>query len=248
LLDAFARTRDPQLREQLVERYLPLARHVAGRYCRRPDELEDLTQVACLGLIKAIDRYDPSFGCGLVAYAVPTMAGELRRHLRDHSWAVRPPRDLQERALLVDRTIKELSEMGSRSPTVGDVARHLELSDEDVLEAVQAVRARHHTSLSSPFGSEGDDDTLLDHLGRDDHAYEQVEAREDLALLIGSVLTEREERIIRLRFEHELTQTEIGAIVGISQMQVSRLLRQALSRLHATMAGRREEFQLAASD
>src|SRR4051812_9943535 len=151
---AFAARPDPQLREALVERYLPLARSIARRYARGAESLDDLVQVASLGLLKALERFDPERRVAFSSFAVPTIAGELRRHFRDRTWAVRPPRDLQERALAVERTSEELTNRLGTSPTVRQIGQALELPDEDVLEAMQALRAGSATSLSSPRGGD----------------------------------------------------------------------------------------------
>src|SRR5215207_10155555 len=159
---AFAQTRDEQLRTLLVERYLPLARSIARRYAGRAEPLDDLVQVASLGLVKAIDRFDPSRGVAFSSFAVPTIAGEIRRHFRDRCWAVRPPRDLQDRALAVDRHAKELTDRLGHSPTIRQIGQALELSDEDVLEAMEAVRAMSATSLSASRATDEDGDNTLE--------------------------------------------------------------------------------------
>jgi RNA polymerase sigma-B factor len=235
LLRRYAQTRDPRLREQLVHRYLPLARYAAARYRRGSEPLEDLVQVASLGLLKAIDRYDPAHGAAFSSYALPTMTGELRRHFRDRGWAVRPPRDLQEAALAVEKAIDALSRALGRSPTVGEIAARVELSEEAVLEAREALTARMSTSLSTPSrdGEDGDERSLQARLGFDDDGFAEAEQRATLDVLRRS-LTAREREIVRLRFEEDLTQAEIGAIVGLSQMHVSRLLRTAIEKLRRT--------------
>jgi RNA polymerase sigma-B factor len=233
LLAAFAERPDPQLRAALVERYLPLARSIARRYARGAEPLDDLVQVASLGLLKALDRYDPERGVAFSSYAVPTIAGEVRRYFRDRTWAVRPPRDLQERALAVEKVSEELTNRLGRSPTVRQIGQALELPDEDVLESMQALRAGTATSLSVPRGSgEDGDQTLQDTIGRDEVGFAAAEHRvvyEQLA----RALNERERRVLELRFSEDLTQEEIGRRIGVSQMQVSRLLRQALAKLEA---------------
>jgi RNA polymerase sigma-B factor len=234
MLSQYARTRDPRLREQLVHRYLPLARYAASQYRRGSEPFDDLVQVASLGLLKAIDRYDPVHGAAFSSYALPTMSGELRRHFRDRGWAVRPPRDLQEQALAVEKAIDGLSRELGRSPTVGEIADKLHLSEEVVLEAREALSARMSTSLSTPARG-GDDDEALSletRLGHDDDGFEGAEQRATLDVLRRS-LTARERDIVRLRFEDDLTQAEIGDIVGLSQMHVSRLLRTAVEKLRA---------------
>jgi RNA polymerase sigma-B factor len=211
---------------------MPLARRVALRYAQSGEAIDDLAQVAYLGLVKAIDRYDPSRGTAFTSYAIPTITGEVRRHLRDHGWSVRPPRDLQERALTVHNVREDLGARLGRSPTVQEVGVRLGLSDAEVLEAVDARRARYALSLAGPASqSEGDDAmTLGDTCGVEEDGYDRVERR---ALLdeLARVLTDRERIVLRLRCEEDLTQAAIGERVGISQMQVSRLLRQAQAKL-----------------
>ena len=232
LLAAFAQRPDPQLRAALVERYLPLARSIARRYARGAEPLDDLMQVASVGLIKALDRFDPERGVAFSSFAVPTIAGEVRRYFRDRTWAVRPPRDLQERALAVEKTSEELTNRLGRSPTVRQIGQALELQDEDVLEAMQALRAGNATSFSSPRGSDedGGERTLEDTLGADEGGFAQAEHRVVYQQL-ARALTARERRVVELRFGEDMTQEEIGREVGVSQMQVSRILRQALAKL-----------------
>ena len=233
LLRRYARSRDPQLREQLVRRYLPLARYAAAQYRHGPEPFDDLVQVASLGLLKAIDRYDPVRGAAFSSYALPTMSGELRRHFRDKSWAVRPPRDLQEAALAVEKATEALSRELGHAPTIDDLARRTGLGDELVLEAREALGARLSTSLSAPVhGTEGDDLDLGSRLGTDDDGFQAAEDRATIGELTRA-LTPREREIVRLRFEEDMTQSEIGQIVGLSQMHVSRVLRQAVDKLRA---------------
>ena len=233
MLAAYAETHDQQLRAALAERYLPLARSIARRYARGSEPLDDLVQVASLGLLKALDRFDPARGVAFSSFAVPTIAGEVRRHFRDRCWAVRPPRDLQERALSVDKVAEELTNRIGRAPTVRQIGQALELDDEAVLEAMQASRAAAATSLSAPRGTEDDaDGTLGATIGSDEDGFEQAEQRA-LYHQLARCLTDREREIVSLRFEHDLTQEEIGKQVGVSQMQVSRVLRQALAKLAA---------------
>src|SRR3954462_11816973 len=195
LLRRYASTRDPRLHEQLVERFLPLARHAAAGYMRSGEPFEDLVQVACEGLLKALSRFDPERSSSFAAYALPTMRGELRRYFRDRGWMVRPPRDLQERTLRVERTIEDLSGRLGRPPTVPEVAAALEIEDEDVLEALEAggggggggrclapaVGAgggRRAISFSAPWGrGDGEDDVLEDGLGDADDGFERADTR-----------------------------------------------------------------------
>ncbi|MDX6725569.1 MAG: polymerase sigma-B factor [Baekduia sp.] len=222
---------DAALREQLVERYLPLARQLARRY-QRPDEpLDDLMQVASLGLVKAIDRFDATRDVAFSSYAVPTILGEIKRHFRDRTWSVRVPRDLQEMALRVERAVGELSRDLHRQPSVTELARHVGITEEQALEALQAAGAYHATSLDTPRGSDAEvGDTLGDTLGGDEDGYDRAEERATIDRLMQTI-TPREREVLRLRFEQDLTQAEIGEIIGVSQMQVSRLIRQAVSRL-----------------
>ncbi|HET6509741.1 MAG TPA: SigB/SigF/SigG family RNA polymerase sigma factor [Baekduia sp.] len=233
MLRRYARTRDPQLREQLVHRYLPLARYAAAQYRHGSEPFDDLVQVASVGLLKALDRYDPVRGAAFSSYALPTMSGELRRHFRDRSWAVRPPRDLQEQALAVERATETLARELGHVPTIDDVAQRTGLEPEAVLEAREALSARLSASLSAPVrGSDDDELDLGSRLGADDGGYATAEARATLGALTRC-LTAREREIVRLRFDEDLTQSEIGAIVGLSQMHVSRVLRQAVDKLRA---------------
>jgi RNA polymerase sigma-B factor len=222
--------RDPADRDLLVERYLPLARQLAHRYQRGQVPFDDLFQVACLGLLKAIDRFDPKRGRAFSSYAVPTMAGEIKRHFRDRTWSVRVPRDLQELALKVERTASELSLSLRRQPTVAEIATAVGANDEDVLEALEAGSAYEATSLQSPVGDEGGSGTLGDSIGTDDGGFTRAEQRATLEELMRA-LTPREREVLRLRFAEDLTQSEIGERVGVSQMHVSRIIRHALAQL-----------------
>jgi RNA polymerase sigma-B factor len=228
----YAASRDPALREQLLMTYLPLARTIARRYQSPRVPFEDLVQVATIGLLKAIDRYDPERGAAFSSYAVPTMVGEVQRHFRDHTWGVRPPRDLQERAQRVLAMNRTLSAELGRPPGAAEIAERLELSLEDVVEALQACDARDTTSLDRPrvVGEEGD--TLADTIGGEDSEYDRVEQAVTAELLIRN-LDAREREILRLRFHEDLTQSEIGDRIGCSQMHVSRLVRGALAKLAA---------------
>jgi RNA polymerase sigma-B factor len=233
MLRHYARTRDPQLREELVHRYLPLARYAASRYRRGSEPFDDLVQVASVGLLKALDRYDPVRGAAFSSYALPTMSGELRRYFRDRSWAVRPPRDLQEQALAVEKAADALERELGRSPTVDELAGRVDLEPEEVLEAREALSARMSASLSSPVRGRDDDELDIgSRLGADDDGFAAAEDRATLTTLTR-VLTPREREIVRLRFEEDLTQAEIGQLVDLSQMHVSRVLRAAIEKLRA---------------
>jgi RNA polymerase sigma-B factor len=232
LFTRFAKDRDPALRAMLAERYLPLARQLARRY-QRPDEpLDDLVQVASLGLVKAIDRFDASREVAFSSYAVPTILGEIKRHFRDRTWSVRVPRDLQELALRVERTVGDLTRELHRSPSVAELAGRLQQSEEAILEALEAAGAYRATSLETPRSSEGGEagETLGDTVGGAEEGFDRAEDRATIARLMRSI-TPREREVLRLRFEQDLTQAEIGEIIGVSQMQVSRLIRQAVARL-----------------
>jgi RNA polymerase sigma-B factor len=243
LLRRFAVTRDQRIREQLVQRYLPLARYAANHYARRTESFDDLVQVASLGLLKAIDRYDPSNGATFSSYALPTMLGELRRHFRDRGWAVRPPRTLQEHALLVERTTTELQRLLGRSPTVDELAETTKLTHEEVLEAREAAAAHGATSLSARVGGDEEGGELGDLIGIEDDGFARADDRATVEALLRT-LTHREREILRLRMEDDLTQSEIGERVGLSQMHVSRLLRQILDKLHAAAARQGRDVRL----
>ncbi|HEV3071237.1 MAG TPA: SigB/SigF/SigG family RNA polymerase sigma factor [Solirubrobacteraceae bacterium] len=233
-LFARARLNDDGARQQLIERYLPLARRLARRYQRAEEPLEDLIQVASLGLVKAVDRFDHERHVVFSSYAVPTILGELKRHFRDRTWSVRVPRDLQELALRVDRTVTQLSLASGRSPSVGEIALATHLAPEQVLEALEAAAAYRATSLDAPRSAQGEDpaETLADGIGHDDAGFHRAEQRATLEPLLARI-SARERTVLELRFGADLTQAEIGERIGVSQMQVSRLIRQALTRLRA---------------
>jgi RNA polymerase sigma-B factor len=223
---------DPRAREALVERFLPLARSMARRYERSGEPIDDLIQVASLALVKAIDRFDPAHGSAFSSFAVPTITGELKRHFRDRGWIVRPPRDLQERTLRVDAALQTLTHELDRSPTVSELAAALGSDDEHVLEALQARAGRTALSLSAPSNDDDERPALERMLGDSDDAFATAESRVMLDGLMRT-LTPRSREVLRLRFEEDRTQAEIGQIIGVSQMQVSRIIRQALRRLRA---------------
>jgi len=224
---------DAAARDQLVARFLPLARQLARRYQRASEPLDDLMQVASLGLIKAIDRFDPAREIAFSSYAVPTILGEIKRHFRDRTWAVRVPRDLQELTLRVDQAVGELAEDLRRQPSVAEIGAAVGADEESVLEALQAGGAYRAVSFETPRGSGSEDvSTLADTIGVDEEGFDRAEERATLARLLATV-TPRERLVLRMRFEDDMTQAEIGAIIGVSQMQVSRVIRQALGRLRA---------------
>jgi RNA polymerase sigma-B factor len=231
-LRRYAAERDPEDRDWLITRYLPLARHVASRYRGGSEPIEDLEQVASLALVKAIDRFDPDRGASFSSYAVPTISGELRRHFRDYTWALRVPRDLQELAVKVGKTESALQLELGRAPTAAEVADELDCSVEQLLEARDANGANRMSSLDAPVSSDDEGASLADTLGFEDHRLEEVE-RELAVESALDVLDERARTILRLRFQEELTQAAIGERVGLSQMHVSRLIRQALEKLRA---------------
>ena len=222
---------DVAARQRLIEHFLPLARRLASRYRHSGESLDDLEQVASLGLIKAIDRYEPGIGA-FARYAVPTISGELKRHFRDKGWGLHVPRHLQERVMEVNDAIEHLSTELRRSPTPRDVAEFTSLGLEEVLEAMDAASAYTPASLDSPQpGADGEEDhTLIQTIGTTEPGYELAEWRPTVAPAIAE-LPEREQEILRLRFVEDMTQTEIAERVGVSQMHVSRLLRRALEKL-----------------
>jgi RNA polymerase sigma-B factor len=231
LLVRYHRNGDPAAREQLVARFLPLARQLARRYQRGGEQLDDLVQVASLGLLKAIDRFDPARETAFSSFAVPTILGELKRHFRDKGWSVRVPRDLQELAVKVDRVADDMSRELGRSPTPAEISERIGATLEQVLEAREASAAYRAVSLDRPR-TEGDEesDSYADAVGADDPGFRIAEASATVERLMR-VLSEREREVLRLRFEEDLTQSEIGARVGVSQMHVSRLIRQSIARL-----------------
>jgi RNA polymerase sigma-B factor len=236
LLIRYHRDGDIAAREELAERFLPLARDLALRYTYTDEPFDDLLQVASLGLIKAIDRFEPGRGTKFTSYAAPTILGELKRHFRDKGWALHMPRDLQERTLAVSRATEALSKELGRSPKVREVAAELGCSIEDVLEAQEAAASYETTSLNAPTAHDDDDAAaLVDLIGDEDSAYELVESRDAIAST-WRALPEVERSVLELRFMHDLTQREIGEQIGYSQMHVSRLLRRALDRLETAAA------------
>jgi RNA polymerase sigma-B factor len=230
LLERYKRDGDLAAREELMRRMLPLVHRVATAYGAR-GHADDLEQVAALGLVKAIDRFDPAFGVPLRTYAIPTMFGEVRRYLRDHAWSMRVPRPLQERVLEITKATERLSATHGRAPTPQELADELDCTLEDVLEGLQAGSAYTAASLESPTGSSEDPDrTLGDLIGYEDERLGQAERVASLRSLRG-VLDDRDRTVLYLRFVEDLTQTEIARRVGVSQMQVSRLIRRSLHRL-----------------
>jgi len=232
LLLRYHRQGDSAARDQLVTRFLPLARQLARRYQRSSEPLEDLEQVASVGLIKAVDRFDPERETALSSFAVPTILGELRRHFRDRTWSVHAPRELQELSLRVDAAIEKHVAQHGCQPTVEQIAALTAASTEQVLEAMQVSQTRHAASLDGAAYDEDEDTSFADTLGCVDDGFELAEQRTDLQALMG-LLTEQQREAIRLRFNEDLTQAEIAQRLGCSQMQVSRLLSRGLARMRA---------------
>jgi RNA polymerase sigma-B factor len=231
LLERYHRDGDPGAREALVERFLPLARQLARRYQRGGEPLDDLVQVASLGLLKAIDRFEPDRPTAFSSFAVPTILGELKRHFRDKGWSVRVPRDLQEMAVRVDRVTEAMSRELGRAPTPAEIAETVGVSAEQVLEAREAAGAYRAVSLDRPRDDDDEDGAgIADAVGADDPGYSVAEDAATVERLMR-VLGDREREVLRLRFEEDLTQSDIAARVGLSQMHVSRLLRNALDEL-----------------
>jgi RNA polymerase sigma-B factor len=229
---------DRDAREALVRRFLPLARRLARRYARSSEPYEDLAQVAFMGLVKAVDRFDTNCNSSFPAFAVPTILGELRRHFRDHTWSVHVPRSAQEHALAVTRATDRLTNENGHAPTVSELAQHLELSQENVVDGLAAAQAYEAQSLDAPARTERDDTlSIRETLGTDDDRYELVES----AIAVSGAmkdLSERDHEILRLRFCEEMTQTQIAKRMGVSQMQISRLLRGSLERLRERASDR----------
>jgi RNA polymerase sigma-B factor len=225
---------DLSAREELVERFLPLARQLARRYQRQNEPLDDLMQVASMGLVKAIDRFDPGRGTAFSTYAVPTILGELKRYFRDSGWAVHVPRGMQERVMKLDQASQELHRRLGRSPSASELAEELDLTSEEVLEAMEAASAYDAISLEEQRSESSDsqEPTYADSLGTEEERYELVEYGATIAPTMKA-LSERERLILHLRFVEDLTQSEIADRIGVSQMHVSRLIRRALARLRA---------------
>ena len=228
---------DPQrqgARDRLVTLHLPLVEHLAKRFRNRGEPYDDLVQVATIGLIKAIDRYDPERGVEFSTYATPTIVGEIKRWFRDKGWAVRVPRRLQELRLSIGATTAALTQELGRSPTIGELAEKIGVSEDEVLEGLESATAYSTLSLDAPDGADGEGPAVLDNIGQEDDALLDVENREALKPLL-SRLNERERRILMLRFFAGMTQSQIADDVGISQMHVSRLLARTLAKLRQGM-------------
>ena len=238
LLRRYASDPSPELREEVIRRFMPLARSLAMRYRRQTESLDDLVQVAGLGLVKAVDGFDPARGKPFAAYAVPTILGELRRHFRDHVWTVRLPRGLQELSMRIDTATTDLTDELGRMPTPTELAEHLDVSVEEVLEAIEATHALRTLSLDAPRRSDGDDPgPAIEALPASESGYDRVEAH----LAAGTAdLDTREWEVLRMRFNEDLTQSEIADRLGVSQMQISRVSRRALWKLLAAVRGEEE--------
>ena len=235
LIEAY-RAGDDHARDQLVERYMPLVRSLAARYAGRGEPQEDLVQVGSIGLLLSIERFDTERQVQFTTYAVPTIVGEIQRHFRDRAWALHVPRRMKELSVRLTRTIEARTAELGRAPTIAELAEATGAAEDEVVEALQTSEAYSTRSLSQPLGHDGSDEEMQDVLGVQDAGYEEVE--DSVLVEAGlSALDERERRIVELRFFDGLTQSEIAARIGISQMHVSRLLRRALY----TMRGRLEE-------
>jgi RNA polymerase sigma-B factor len=219
-----------RVRDELVEIHLPLVEYLARRFRNRGEPLDDLVQVATIGLIKSVDRFDLERGVEFSTYATPTIVGEIKRHFRDKGWAIRVPRRLQELKLSLTKATGELSQKNGRAPTVAELARHLGLTEEEILEGLESANAYSAVSLDAPDGGDDDSPAVADSLGMVDEALEGVEYRESLKPLLEQ-LPAREKKILMLRFFGGMTQSQIASELGISQMHVSRLLARTLAQL-----------------
>ncbi|MPZ84950.1 MAG: SigB/SigF/SigG family RNA polymerase sigma factor [Actinophytocola sp.] len=229
-----------KLRNELVTGHLALAEHIAARFSNRGVPREDLVQVATLGLINAVDRFQPDRGTDFLSFAVPTVMGEVRRHFRDASWSMHVPRRLKELNLSINAASAELSQRLGRAPTPSELARHLDLSQEQVYEGLEAGNAYHSMSLDEALSPNAGSDALGETLGEHDTALDGVEDYESLRPLVER-LPERERTILTLRFFRHMTQTQIAERIGISQMHVSRLLARTLEQLRQGMLGEEED-------
>jgi RNA polymerase sigma-B factor len=228
IAELFARRPDPEAREELAREFLPLAEYFARRFSGRGEPVDDLTQTASLGLLNAIDRFDPDRGVPFSTYAAATIVGELKRHFRDRGWALRVPRNVQETAILVNRTVSTLWQDLGRAPTVSEIATSADIAEDDVLQALDALQAYTTDSLDAPAGDSTT--TAAESIGGEDRSFELSEDWLSLAPALRD-LPERERTILYLRFFEGRTQTEIAEEMGISQMHVSRLVSQSLEKL-----------------
>jgi len=222
---------DEAARDELITMYLNLVKYLASRFRNRGEPIDDLIQVGTIGLIKAIDRFDIERQVEFTTYATPTIVGELKRHFRDKGWAIKVPRRLQELSFKVNQSMDVLTQKLQRSPTIQEIAEYLEVTPEDVLEAMETSEAYNFVSLESDRGGNGSDSfSILEYIGKDDQLMAVVEDRATLSTALKQ-LTSQEQRVLYLRFFEGLTQTEIARQLDISQMQVSRLLRKTLKVL-----------------
>jgi RNA polymerase sigma-B factor len=229
LFERWRRTRDRDARDELVTRFLPLARKLARRYAQSSEPYDDLVQVASLGLVKAVERFDPDRGFAFTSFAVPTIVGELKRYFRDTGWAIHVDRGAQERARRINEAQQAISARTGRPPRVDELAQYLELSEEEVLDGLQVAEAYGTVSLDAPLTGE-EEATRIDAIGDEDQRLGLVDDQTTI-FAAAKHLPQREREILFLRFGEDLTQSEIAERVGVSQMQVSRLLRRSLQRL-----------------
>jgi RNA polymerase sigma-B factor len=227
--------RDPAAREELVRRYLPFAKNLALRYRGASESFDDLLQVANLGLVNAVDRFDPVRGTPFAAFASPTILGELKRHFRDRVWTVRVPRGLHDRMAEVEKATTTLTVELQRSPSVGEIATKLEIEPAEVLEVLEANHNRRPLSLDRPVGGEDDESPASEWVGDEDEGYELIDDKLALEGVLPQ-LDDRERLILRLRFVEDLTQSQIAEQIGHSQMHVSRILRRTLERIREEVA------------
>ena len=233
LLLAYHRDGDREARDRALVELMPLVRALASRYAGRGEPLEDLVQVGALGLIKAVDRFDVDRGVQFSSYAVPTIVGEIRRHFRDKAWAMHVPRRLKELSVRVSRVLDELTTELGRSPTIAELAESVGADEEEVIDALDSAHAYSTRSLHAPF-EDGGNDSLAEKLGTDDTGYLEVEEGALVAAGLDA-LDERERRIVELRFFREMTQSQIAAEIGVSQMHISRLLNKTLEHLRGSL-------------
>jgi RNA polymerase sigma-B factor len=226
----FAERRDQRAREDLVAIYLPVARRMAGRYAGVVEPYDDLVQVASIGLLNAVDRFDPARGIPFLGFAKPTIMGELKRYFRDKVWTIRVPRALHDRMAQIESATEELTEELSRPPSPKELAASLGIEVTDVLEALEAQQNRRPLGLETPIGGEDGEPSTPQWLGKVDDSYELVEDRMTLERVLPA-LDERQQNVLRMRFIDELPQSRIAAEIGCSQMHISRLLRATLKRL-----------------
>lgn len=237
---SFKETGDRKAREELVRRNMPFAKRLALRYRGASESFDDLLQVANLGLLNAVDRFDPERGIPFTAFASPTILGELKRHFRDRVWTVRVPRGLHDRMAEVDKAIVELTKQLQRSPTVGEIAARLGVDQTDVLEVMEANHNRRPLSLDRPTGPEDSEESApTEWIGEEDEGFELVEGRIALDAALPH-LDERERLVLRLRFAEDMTQSQIAERIGHSQMHVSRILRRALARIREQIREQRQ--------